>query len=412
MRPFAPGKRMRVVLFFPKTVHAPPSAIDPAAADDLLARAAAVAKRCAEHAASRDAAAGTATEFPVEEFGWIADAGLLASALPRELGGAGLHAGPGTTLPLLRLLKHIGRGSLPVGRVHEGHVNALQLIVLFGSDEQLARAADEVHRERRIFGVWNAEEAGGIRFTDLGGGRVRMEGSKLFCSGAGHVTRPIVTGRLPDGGWQMAVVPMDRVCPRSIDHGWWQPVGMEATVSAAVDFTGIELGPEDLIGPPDAYYRDPWFNGGAIRFAAVQLGGAEALYDAARFYLQRLGRTDHPAQRGRASQMAMAIESGNGWLQGAAAAWERPPEDSPAITAYAAMTRTAIEAISQDVIRETERTVGARGMMRPDPFGRMVRDLTMYLRQPAPDAVIEKIGRHVLEDTRPACAMWPSGNAE
>ena len=391
-------------------MHSPPSATDPAAASDLLARAAAVANRCAEHAARRDELSESRETpgFPVEEFGWIADAGLLASALPRELGGDGLHAGRGAALPLLRLLKHVGRGSLPVGRIYEGHVNALSLIALFGSDEQLARVADEVHRERRIFGVWNAEEAGGIRFADLGGGRFRLEGSKLFCSGTGHVTRPIITGRLPEGGWQMCVVPMDRVNPH-IDHDWWQPVGMESTLSAAVDFTGIELGPEDLIGPADAYYRDPWFNGGAIRFAAVQLGGAEALYDAARFYLQRLGRTDHPAQRLRASQMAMAIESGNLWLQGAAAAWECPPEESPAITAYAAMTRTAIEAISQDVIRETERMVGARGMMRPHPFGRMVRDLTMYLRQPAPDAVIEKIGRHVLDAACPASAMWPAG---
>ncbi len=394
-------------------MHSPPSTLDPAAANDLLARAATVAKRCAEHAARLDEpSAGPASRetpgFPVQEFGWIADAGLLASALPRELGGDGLHAGPGAALPLLRLLKHIGRGSLPAGRLYEGHVNALSLIALFGSDEQLTRAADEVHRERRIFGVWNAEEAGGIRFVDLGAGRFRLEGSKLFCSGAGHVTRPIITGRLPGGGWQMCVVPMDRV-DLGIDHGWWQPVGMESTVSAAVDFTGVELGPEDLIGPPDAYYRDPWFNGGAIRFAAVQLGGAEALYDAARFYLQRLGRTDYFPQRLRASQMAMAIESGNLWLQGAAAAWERPPDESPAITVYAAMTRTAIEAISQDVIRETQRMVGARGMMRPDPFGRMVRDLTMYLRQPAPDTVIERIGRHVLEDTRTASAMWPAG---
>ena len=381
---------------------------------NLLARASAVAERCSEHAARTDGlpasptATGGGAGFPVAEFGWIADAGLLASALPRELGGAGFHAGAGTTLPLLRLLKHIGRGSLPTGRIYEGHVNALQLIALFGSEQQLARAAEDVFSHRRIHGVWNAEEAGGIRLVETGAGGVRMEGCKLFCSGAGHVSRPIVTGRLPGGGWQMCLVPMDKVAAR-IDHGWWQPVGMEATVSAVVDFTGIELGPEDLIGPPDAYYRDPWFNGGAIRFAAVQLGGAEALYDAARFHLQGIGRTDHPSQRLRASQMAMAIESGNLWLQGAAAAWERPPEESDAIATYAAMTRTAIEEISQQIIREVERTVGARGMMRPAPFGRMVRDLTMYLRQPAPDAIIERIGRHALENPREANVMWPSG---
>ena len=389
-------------------VNHPPSGPDPDDIRDLLARGAAVTERCLAHAARRDREPVAEAAFPVEEFGFLADAGLLAAALPRALGGDGFGAGPGTILPLLRLLKHVGRGSLPTGRIYEGHVNALQLVALFGTPEQLARAADEVHGGRRIFGVWNAEEAGGIRFAELGNGRVRMEGSKLFCSGTGHVTRPIVTGKLPGGGWQMAVVPMDRVSPK-IEHAWWQPVGMEATVSAAVDFTGIELGPDDLLGPPDAYYRDPWFNGGAIRFAAVQLGGAEALYDAARFSLQDLGRTDHPSQRLRASQMAMAIESGNLWLQGAAAAWELPPEEGPLIGTYAAMVRTAVEEIAQTVIREVERTVGARGMMRPAPFGRMVRDLTMYLRQPAPDAVIERVGRHVLEDRHPAGAMWPSG---
>ncbi len=404
------------MFLFTTPLHLSSFATESDAFSDVLNRARAVAERCSEHSARSDGSAsgpvdGSRAGFPVAEFGWIADAGLLACALPRELGGAGLHAGPGTMLPLLRLLKHIGRGSLPVGRVYEGHINALQLIALFGSSEQLARAADDVHGQRRIFGVWNAEEAGGVQLVQAGDGRFRLEGSKLFCSGTGHVTRPIVTGRLPGGGWQMCLVPMDRVAPK-IDHGWWQPVGMESTVSAAVDFTGIELGPDDLIGPPDAYYRDPWFNGGAIRFAAVQLGGAEALYDAARFYLQHLGRTDHPAQRSRASQMAIAIESGNVWLQGAAQAWERPPGESPAITAYAAMTRTVIEGISQDIMREVERTVGARGMMRPYPFGRMVCDLTMYLRQPAPDAVIERIGRHVLDDPNPACAMWPSGDTK
>ena len=270
-----------------------------------------MADRCAAHAARLDecAAHPGADRFPTEEFRWLAEAGLLAAPLPREHRGGGLHGGSGTTLPLLELLMHVGRGSLPVGRIYEGHANALMLVALFGTKGQLARAADDVLAHRRIFGVWNAEEEGGVRLVNAGAGRYRMEGAKLFCSGAGHVTRPIVTGKLPGGGWQMCVLPMEAINP-SIDAGWWQPMGMEATVSARVDFTGVELEPDDLLGAPDAYYRDPWFNGGAIRFAAVQLGGAEGLYDAARASLQQMRRTDHPAQRQRFSEMAMGIESG------------------------------------------------------------------------------------------------------
>ena len=76
----------------------------------------------------------------------------------------------------------------------------------------------------------------------------------------------------------------------------------------------------------------------------------------------------------------------------------RKPEQ---ISAYAAMTRMSIEQICLDTIRGVERSVGARGLMRPAPFARLIRHLTMYLRQPAPDAVMERIGRYALNDPRP-----------
>ena len=180
-----------------------------------------------------------------------------------------------------------------------------------------AAAADTV-RDRRIFGVWNAEEEPpgiGLKLADLGNGRYRLEGGKLFCSGLGRVTRPIIGGRWEGGGWQMCLVPMDEIAAR-VDHRWWQPIGMESTVSGAIDLTGIELSNDTLLGAPDDYYREPGFNGGAIRFAAVQLGGAEALYDAARAYLQSGKRTDHPSQRIRAAESALRIESGDLWLRG------------------------------------------------------------------------------------------------
>ena len=166
-----------------------------------------------------------------------------------------------------------------------------------------------------------------LRLIDLGGGRYRMEGRKIFCSGAGHVLRrPLVGARWQgeSGGWQLCLVPMELVAAR-IDDAWWQPMGMEGSVSASVDFTGLELGAETLVGKPDEYYQEPSFNGGAIRFAAVHLGGAEALYDAARDYLRASRKADQPAQRIRFAELAQRIETGALWLRGAAASAERPP---------------------------------------------------------------------------------------
>ena len=58
---------------------------------------------------------------------------------------------------------------------------------------------------------------------------------------------------------------------------------MRASASFKIDFSGVEVSGDDLIGAPGDYHREPYFSGGAIRFAAVQLGGAEALLDHVRF---------------------------------------------------------------------------------------------------------------------------------
>ena len=90
----------------------------------LSARAAALAPCLLENAASIDVEGA----FPTLEFQWLREAGLL---------GAEIVNAP--TLELLRTLWHVGRGNLAVGRLYEGHVNALQLVDWFGTPEQKQR---------------------------------------------------------------------------------------------------------------------------------------------------------------------------------------------------------------------------------------------------------------------------------
>jgi alkylation response protein AidB-like acyl-CoA dehydrogenase len=343
--------------------------------------------------------------FPTQEFTWLQEAGLLTAPLPLALGGADFTEAR-HTLPLLRTLRHIGHGNLAVGRVYEGHVNALQLLQRFGTAAQVARYATDAH-SGHWFGVWNTEAADGVKLEPLPNGRYRLHGSKTFGSGSDFLSRPLLTAALPDGGWQMLILPADEQQP-TYDASFWRPLGMRATASFRVDFTGLEVGPDDLIGQPGDYYHQPWFSGGAIRFAAVQLGGAEAVFDETRHFLQGLGRTDDPYQRQRLGEMALLIESGNLWLRGAAdhATREAAVSDAEATVAYANMMRTAIEEICLRVLQLAERCVGARGLLKPEPFERLHRDLTHYLRQPAPDAAQADAGRFVLDRTAPAHALW------
>ena len=365
------------------------------------AAAAQLAPRLAAQAPHSDVEGG----FPAQEFDWLRAAGLLAAPLPEALGGQALAA-PANTLALLSTLRHMGRGNLAVGRVYEGHANALQLAQRFGEATQVGRWAEDA-RAGRLFGVWNTEAQDGVRLEPLPAGRYRLHGSKTFGSGAGHVTRPLLTGALPDGGWQMLILRADEQLPQ-LDKSFWQPLGMRASASFRVDFTGLEVGAADLLGAPGAYYRQPWFSGGAIRFAAVQLGGAEAVFDETRYFLQRTRRTDDPYQRQRLGEMAILIESGQHWLRAAATHAARPAAETAAdaTVAYANMVRTAIEDVCLRVLRLAERSVGARGLLRPEPFERLHRDLTHYLRQPAPDAALADAGRFALEATAPAYQLW------
>lgn len=379
---------------------------------EALIRVSEIADYCFTNAAAIDCDGA----LPTTEFELITKTGLLAAPLLRKFGGLGLGIEADVTNELLLSLKQLGRGNLAVGRIYEGHVNALQLIQTFGTDAQIEAYTSDVRDRHKVFGVWNAEAADGVKIFPLGNGRYRLEGSKTFASGSGLVERPFVSGVLPDGSWQMCVVPMDEVATVS-DPAWWQPSGMRASASYKVDFTGVELDESALIGKPGDYFRQPWLTAGVIRFAAVQLGGAEALFDLTRQYLQDLERIDDPYQQERLGRMAIALESGNLWLQGSAAqvATYAPifggdikvtyPKADQLVT-YTNMVRTAIEQICMDMMQLCERSVGTRGLLPPNPMERIIRDLTLYLRQPVFDAALASAGKYALTNPNPARSLW------
>lgn len=381
-----------------------------------LAECLACGDEIADYCAANASAIDHNGAFPVQEFGRLAQAGLLAVPLLPEWGGLGLGIDASLTHELLLLLKKIGWGNLAVGRIFEGHVNALQLIQTFGTRSQIERYARDARDLHKIFGVWNAEANDGVKVIPLDNGRYRLQGSKTFCSGTGYVECPFVNGALPDGRWQMCIVPMEKVETKR-DPDWWQPSGMRATASFKVDFSNVELDAGNLIAGPEDYNRQPWLSAGAIRFAAVQLGGAEALFDATRQYLHSLNRTSDPYQEARMGQMAIALESGNLWLKGAADliadyaptfggdCHQHNPNGDRLVT-YVNMARTAIEQICMDVIQLCERSVGTRGLLPPYPMERIIRDLSLYLRQPCFDASLQSVGKYAFSHPQLRSLNW------
>lgn len=334
--------------------------------------------------------------FPHVEFDLLQENGLLAITLP----GHSLDFHCRNTPELLQVLKLVGKGNLSVGRIYEGHINALYLIHLFADEGQQCRWYGDARDAGHLFGVWNTEAKDGIVIREQENGTYRLEGAKTFCSGAKYITRPLITGRRinrsgEDLGWQMCIVPMDNYPDLPVDKSFWKPLGMRASVSHKIDFTGVELELGDLLGQPNEYHHQPYFSGGAIRFSAVHLGGAEAIYDATRHFLRNLNRTEDPYQRMRLGELAILIETGNLWIQRAGEQADERELEPDKVIAYANMTRTKIERVATEVLQLAGHCVGARGLLYPEPFARLHADMTTYLRQPAPDKALAEVGGYV-----------------
>lgn len=338
--------------------------------------------------------------FPVIALSELRSKKLLIASIHPKYGGFNLGLVSGTNLALLTILKNIGKGNLVVGRILEGHINAQILINQFGSKKQKKIFAADAF-EGKLFGVWNTQTDGGTYLSENNQGTYYLSGTKTFATGTDYVTRPLVTAAMKDGSWQMCVVPMDKVNVKS-DQAWWNPMGMKASRSFKMTFIESYIPKINLLGSSGNYYQQPGFSSGAARFAAVQLGAAERLLDETKKYLVSLDRTQDPFQRMRLAQMAIAVESGNQWLYATALRMdyyiERPTQDNgEEFVIYTHMMRTAIEQICTEVMALCQKCVGARGLNAPYHFERIIRDLTTYLRQPAPDAILQDVGKRILQ---------------
>ena len=336
--------------------------------------------------------------FPHSEFELIRNAGLLHAQLEKST----LQFDNRQSNNILAILSTIGSLSLPVGRIYEGHINALQLIELFGTDLQKQKYFKGVFENQSLFGVWNTQDENGLRIKDIGNGQFRLDGSKTFCSGAGWIQNPVITGEFDSDnykGWQMFILPNDQLSKVQVDSSFWKPLGMRASASYRINFSGIIIEKEDMLGPVDAYYQEPYFSGGAIRFAAVQLGGAQAILEETHQFLRSLQRTNDPFQRARVAEITYLVETGELWINRAGLKTDQCMSSENGIkelVIYAHMTRTVINEICLRCLRLAEHCVGARGLMRPHALERIHRDLITYTKQPAPDAILTSVGEYVL----------------
>jgi alkylation response protein AidB-like acyl-CoA dehydrogenase len=357
------------------------------------------ARELAEQAFERASAYDEDGAYPAADIAALHEAALLTAVLPQTHGGVGLSG-----LSLSEVLRSIGSGSLPLGRLFEGHVNALELVLRYGERQQVDLVAAEA-RAGKLFGVWNTDDANGLRLVRRRQG-YRLVGRKILASGAGHIERPLVTATDEDGR-RLMVLPKLRPSDRA-DLSGWTAQGMRASATGAVDFTGIEIDSVEILGRAGDYERQPWFSVGAWRFAAVQLGGMERLFDLLHRHLRETNRGSDPHQAARLGESAIAIETARLWVAQSASLTEAPLDSKAPeqLVAYVNLARLAVEAAALDLIQLVQRSVGLRAFLRPNPIERISRDLATYLRQPGPDRALTDAAAWILAQPVTTQDLW------
>ena len=357
------------------------------------------AREVGEQAFARAAAYDEDSAYPTADVAALHKSGLMMAVLPPEFGGSALSGSS-----LSEVLQSIGSGSLPLGRLYEGHVNAIELVLRYGDREQVSLVAREA-REGKMFGVWNTDDSNNLRLIHSHG-RYWLEGRKILASGAGHIERPLVTAT-DENGRRLMILPKLGLADRA-DLSGWTAQGMRASVTGAVDFTGVEVAPIEIVGGDGDYERQPWFSGGAWRFAAVHLGGMERLLDLLRRHLQDTNRGQDAHQAARLGGAAMATETARLWVAHAATKTDallgsRAPDQ---LVAYVNLARLAVEAAALDLMQLVQRSVGLQAFLRPNPIERILRDLATYLRQPGPDRALTNAAAWILAQPLGAQDLW------
>ncbi|MEV0005153.1 acyl-CoA dehydrogenase family protein [Micromonospora sp. NPDC050980] len=291
--------------------------------------------------------------------------------------------GAGRTGERFRRLVELGRADPALARLGEGHADALAILAELG-------AAIDPARRREPWGVWAAVPASVTATRD--GSRWRLTGERPWCSGAGLLSRALVTATAADGVRLFSIeVGGAGVTPLA---GTWPAVGMAATDSRTVRFDGVTAVP---VGGPGCYTARAGFWHGGVGVAACWYGGAvgvaDTLHAAARrrplspHALAHLGAVDAALAAARAVLFAAADEID-----------AHPTRDADRL---AHQVRATVEATATTVVDRVGRALGAGPLCQDADHARRVADLTVYLRQSHAEADLAHLGELVTTDGDP-----------
>jgi hypothetical protein len=254
------------------------------------------------------------------------------------------------------LVRTVAKADGSVGRIFEGHLNAKERLEL-----------DKIDPEDHWLGVWGADPAPNegepVHIKDD-----RLHGTKVFCSGAGGLTRALVIAK----GTLVYVDLHDKV---EVDKTWYRGGGMRASESHRVHFHGTKV-----LATLRPLTTEPYLSGDAIRTAAAWAGIVDCAVDAA---LEAMGDDDLRAHA--AGRMVTAQQTIDRWFEYAATA-----ED---LTQVSIPLRQAVAEAGATVMAEAARATGSRPFATGTSLDRARRDFEFFVLQHRLDPLLTRLGK-------------------
>jgi alkylation response protein AidB-like acyl-CoA dehydrogenase len=286
----------------------------------------------------------------------------------------------GSTAERWERLARLAEDDVVAARIAEAHVDAVAILHELGGKPP---------ESGQLWGVWAAESPDAVvTANECDGGAVMLNGTKVWCSGAGFCTNALVTARLDDGRRGLFAVTITDPAVKALPTTWWN-VGMAGSDTRAVQFHNAHA---VAVGDPDDYLNRPGFWHGAIGVAACWLGGArrvaEPLYRCARsqsadaYSLAHLGAVD------------AALAAGEAILGAAALHIDDDPFDRTGVAQLLARrARTVVEHAAEEAITRTGRALGPGPLCQDGRHAQRVADLTIYIRQSHAERDLAELGR-------------------
>ncbi len=319
--------------------------------------------------------AQTGTGLAIVE--WVATSGDLPSP------------GRGRTGERLRRLAAVSSTDLSVGRLAEGHVDAIAIL----------EEAGQKYLPGNTYGVWAARSATDDVTATRRGSSWVLSGQKPFCSGAGIVSRALVVAGTPEGS-RLFDVDLRHDGIQIVPHSW-PAVGMAGSNSVTVTFDHVEVPEASVVGGVDFYTSRIGFWWGAVGVAACWWGGARGLVTTVGDHLAGTDIGDHEAAAyGRAVARCNAMSQTLAW---AGRRIDAPQGDIPAAAVAEArrtalITRETVHSGAMEILSLVAAAGGARPICLDAGQSQRSADLYAYLAQHHPGRDAAALGRQALAD--------------